>query len=151
MKTKAAGKTAPKKAGTKAGPKTRPAKKAKSAPLRSLAGKKLVDEIVSAVQEKKAEKITILDLGGASSLCDWMVICQGDNTFQCRAIARGVVDALTEKRTKPYLVEGIEEGRWVLVDFTDVVLHVFTRDLRRYYAIEEIWPAAGRSSVAEDA
>jgi ribosome-associated protein len=118
--------------------------------IRSLGGKKLVDEIVEAALVKKAERITVLDMGGASSLCDWMVICQGDNPFQCKAIANSIIDEHVEKKTKPYLVEGLPEGRWVIVDFSDVLVHVFTRELRRYYAIEELWPAVGRTEIAEE-
>lgn len=117
---------------------------------RSLGGRKLVDEIVEAALVKKAERISVLDFDGASNLCDWMIICQGDNPFQCRAIANSIIDALAERKTKPYIVEGLQEGRWVIVDFTDVLVHVFTHELRRYYAIEDLWPAAGRTDIARE-
>ena len=127
--------------------KKSPAKKAPT----TLAGKELVDHIVEAALSKKAEQVTVLDMGGASSLCDYMVIATGDNPFQARAIGREIIDVLTEKKTKPFLVEGLEDGRWVIVDFTDVLVHVFTRELRRFYAIEELWPSAGRTDFSEEA
>jgi ribosome-associated protein len=115
----------------------------------SLRGKKLVDEAVKAAFIKKAERVTVLHVEQLSSLCDWMVLCEGDNQFHTRAIANSIIDILTEKHTKPFLVEGVEEGRWAIVDFTDVIVHVFIPELRKHYALEDLWPAAARFNVEE--
>jgi ribosome-associated protein len=116
---------------------------------RSLAGKKLVDAVAQAAFAKKAERLTVLNVEQVSSLCDWIVICQGDNQFHTRAIANSIIEELAQKRTKPYVIEGLENGRWVIVDFTDVLVHIFIPELRKYYALEDLWPAAARFQITE--
>jgi ribosome-associated protein len=116
---------------------------------KSLAGKKLVEVVAKAAHVKKAEDVLALNVEQVSSLCDWMVICTGDNQFHTRAIANSIIEDLSEKGTRPYLVEGLEDGRWVIVDFTDVIVHVFIPELRRYYALEELFPAAARFAMPE--
>ena len=114
-----------------------------------LAGKKLVDAAAAAAFAKKAERLTALHVEQVSSLCDWIVICQGDNQFHTRAIAHSIIETLKEKNTTPYVIEGMEGGRWVIVDFTDVLVHIFIPELRKYYALEDLWPAAARFNITE--
>ncbi len=106
--------------------------------IRPLSGRVLVNEIVAGAQEKKAEDIVLLQFpeGGIS---DWFVVCGGDNPHHNRAIVNSVVTRLKEKHTPPWQVEGVEESRWVLVDYADVVLHVMLPEVREYYRLEELW------------
>ena len=105
-----------------------------------LAGKELVDAVVQALEEKLAEKIVVLDLRGVSAAADWFVVCQGDNTSHTSAVASSVIAALKEKHaTAPWHHEGVEEGRWALIDYTDVVVHVMLPELREYYGLEALW------------
>lgn len=112
-------------------------KKEKSAVL---AGKALVDAIVAALEEKIAEKIVVIDLCGVSSMADWFIVCQGDNTSHTSAIASGVMGALKDKyNTAPWHYEGVEDGRWALIDYTDVVVHIMLPDVRELYNLESLW------------
>lgn len=106
---------------------------------RSMGGKELVDAIVESAKEKLAENIIVIDLNGVQGAADWFIVCQGDNTVQNSAIADGIIDSLIEKHTKPWHVEGKEDGRWVLIDFSDVIVHVMIPEVREYYALESLW------------
>jgi ribosome-associated protein len=105
-----------------------------------LSGKELVDAIVRNLEDKLAEKIVVIDLNGVSSAADWFVVCEGDNTPHTSAIADGVIAALKEKHhTSPWHHEGLTEGRWALIDYTDVVVHVMLKDVREFYDLESLW------------
>jgi ribosome-associated protein len=105
-----------------------------------LAGKELVDAVVSVLEEKLAERIAVIDLRKVSAAADWFVICSGDNTSHTAAVANEVIGALKQRhKTAPWHYEGIEDGRWALIDYTDVVVHVMLDDVRRYYDLESLW------------
>jgi len=113
--------------------------KKKNAPP-PLGGKELVDAIIEALEDKLAENIVVIDLRDVSGAADWFIICQGGNTSHTSAIADGVIGILKEKRqTAPWHHEGLEEGRWALIDYTDVVVHVMLPDVRKYYDLESLW------------
>ena len=104
-----------------------------------------------AAENKKAFEILILDLRILSSVCDYFVICTGSNTTQVGAIADGIDRELAEAGIHPSHVEGATEARWVLMDYGDVVVHLFEEQTRAYYSLEKLWgdapriPAAARS------
>jgi ribosome-associated protein len=100
--------------------------------------RELVKLITNAAEEKLAENITIVQMNSANGISDYFVICQGDATVHNQAISSGVIDSLTEKGHKPWHVEGTEEGRWILVDFSDVVVHVMLPELRDHYRLEQL-------------
>jgi ribosome-associated protein len=105
-----------------------------------LAGKELVDAIVSVLEDKLAERIAVIDLRKVSAAADWFVVCSGDNTSHTTAVANEVIGALKQRHgTAPWHYEGIEEGRWALVDYTDVVVHIMLDDVRKYYNLESLW------------
>ena len=105
----------------------------------SLGGRQLVDAIIAAAEEKLAEKIVVVDLKGQSVPADFFIICQSDTTVQNSAIADSIIDACAAKNTRPWHYEGGAEGRWIVVDFTDVVVHIMLPELRRYYDLESLW------------
>lgn len=117
-------------------------KKAENAPL---AGEQLVKEIVTALEEALAENIRVIDLQSRHpkddtvNPADYFVICQCDTTVHNRASADSVLDRLRKLGCKPWKNEGLDEGRWILLDFSDVVVHVMLAELREYYNIEELW------------
>ena len=74
-----------------------------------------------------------------SGAADWFIICQADNTSHTSAIADGVIKALKEKHTSPWHQEGLEDGRWALIDYTDVIVHVMLPELREFYDLESLW------------
>jgi len=105
-----------------------------------LAGKELVDAIVSVLEEKLAERISVIDLRKVSAAADWFIVCSGDNTSHTAAVANEVIGALKARHgTAPWHYEGIEDGRWALVDYTDVVVHVMLEDVRKHYDLESLW------------
>ncbi|MDR0307442.1 MAG: ribosome silencing factor [Chitinispirillales bacterium] len=104
-----------------------------------LSGRQLVDSVIQSLEEKLAEKIVVIDMNGTSGAADWFIVCQGDNTSHTSAVAGGVIKALKEKHTHPWHQEGVEEGRWALIDYTDVVVHVMLPELREFYNLESLW------------
>lgn len=106
---------------------------------RPLKGEKLVESIIKSAQERLAEQILVIDLRELSGVADFFIICQSDNIVHNRAISDGIVESLKKQDTKPWLVEGEDEGRWILIDFSDVIVHVMLPDIREYYKLEELW------------
>jgi ribosome-associated protein len=103
-----------------------------------------------AALEKKAFDITILELKKASSLTDYFLICSGRSDRQVQAIAHSIEEKMGEQGIRPLGEEGIREGRWVLMDYDDVVIHIFYDQLRRYYDLEGVWIEAPRINSLEE-
>lgn len=118
-------------------------KKNKSAP-----SARLVDAIISGIQEVKGKDIVHLDLRDIpNTVCDHFVICHGDSNTQVSAIANSVEKVVRELiDEKPWHTEGQNNGEWVLLDYVNVVVHIFHRDKRGYYALEDLWGDAARIS-----
>ena len=89
--------------------------------------------------EKKAEDIVILDVQQILVITSYFVIATGDSRKQLQAIAEGIHDRLRPRGVRRYGVEGFEEGRWILLDYGDVIVQLFDRDTRGYYNLEMIW------------
>lgn len=98
---------------------------------------------VDAALERKAEQLTVLYLGDVSDFTEHFVICHGTNERQVQAIADAVLKELRARGTRPLHVEGLNRGRWVLLDFGgEMVLHVFLGETREFYALERLWSDA---------
>lgn len=110
---------------------------------KSLAGKKLVNEVVKLALSKKAEDITLFNLGKKSPLADWIVLCSADNPVHGRAIAGEILYGLRAKETRAFHNEGVEDGRWALLDYTDVIVHVMSTEVREYYEVDQLWAEMG--------
>ena len=95
---------------------------------------------VAALEDKKATDIAVLDVRGVCSFTDYIIIATGMSDRQIKAMADHVMGAFG----KPLGKEGIEQGRWVLLDYFDVVIHIFQDELRRYYDMESMWYEAKR-------
>lgn len=100
---------------------------------------------VKASQEKKAEDIVVLDLQDISSFTDYFVIMQGNSKRQNSAIYEGVEKALKDKNILPLSIEGRENAEWILMDYGDFIIHIFSREAREYYSLEKLWGDAPRS------
>jgi ribosome-associated protein len=130
------------------------ARKAKSsaAPARRKVAKmpKAVAGAVGAALDKKAEDVVVLDLRKASGFTDYFVICTGANPRQITAIADGVRETLKRDFSeRPALAEGVDRSEWILLDYFNFVVHVFSRDCRAFYGLERLWGNAER--IAFDA
>ena len=93
------------------------------------------------VQEKKGNDIVRLDLRNIfSSVSDYFVICHADSTTQVKAIANSVEDEIFKAtQQEPWRKEGLEYGEWILLDYVDVVVHIFRTDKREFYGVEDLW------------
>jgi ribosome-associated protein len=94
---------------------------------------------VRAAQEKQAKDIRVLDLTGVTSFTDYFVICTGLNTRQNQAISDEVGLQLKRRGELPSSLEGYEQGEWILADYGDFLVHVFSPKAREYYALERLW------------
>ncbi len=105
---------------------------------------KLIETIVSAIQDKKGKDIVSLDLSGFDgAICSNFVVCNADSTTQVAAIADGIEEKVLETLGEnPWRVEGKQSGLWVAIDYIDVVVHIFQTELRGYYKLEELWADA---------
>ncbi len=92
--------------------------------------------------DKKAIDLAILDVRNLASYADFVVVCSGSSDRQVTALAHGIEKAMAQVGVKCRGIEGMESGRWVLLDFGDVVLHVFYDPIRANYDIEGLWPEA---------
>jgi ribosome-associated protein len=99
--------------------------------------------------DKKAYDLVVLETAKHTSIADYFVICSGRSDTQVQAIADGVVDGLAGDGVKPLAVEGYEHGQWTLVDFGDVVVHVFYVPVRGFYDLERLWAKVPRADLPE--
>ncbi|MGB5809349.1 MAG: ribosome silencing factor [Polyangiales bacterium] len=108
-------------------------------------GRELALKIAEAALDKKAARIEIIDVGSKVDYTDFVVIMSGRSDRQVAAIARGIEGDLKHKHgAKCSGVEGLPQGNWVLLDFGDVVVHIFHQDTRGYYDLEALWLDADR-------
>lgn len=95
------------------------------------------------MEDKKAGNVLVLDIQGLSVIADYFVVCHGNSGTQVQALATELKKRMHENGVDVKGVEGFDDGRWVLVDLGDVVVHIFHKDEREYYNIERIWGDAG--------
>lgn len=98
-----------------------------------------VREAVAAAEDRKALDLKVLHLQQVSDFTDYFLICSGSSERQVQAIADAVQERLREIRVRPLHVEGYNRAQWVLIDYGDLVVHVFQEEPRRYYALERLW------------
>jgi ribosome-associated protein len=98
--------------------------------------------IAEAARERLAEDVVALDVREAVSFADTFVVATGRSDRHVQSIGDGVAEALAQAGEKPLGIEGYQEGRWLLMDFSDVIVHVFQPDVRRHYDLERLWSDA---------
>jgi ribosome-associated protein len=103
-----------------------------------------------AVLSRKAEDPLLLDLRGISSFTEAFLLCHGNSTRQVQAMADAVEKALSETHGRKARTEGYAEGEWVLMDFGDFVVHIFTAEKREFYGLERLWGDAPRIEVEDE-
>jgi ribosome-associated protein len=95
---------------------------------------------VTAALDKKAFDLAVLAVGKLTSIADYFILTSASSERQAQAIADSILDKLREELSvKPLLVEGTTPGRWILLDFGDFIVHIFTEDCRRFYGLERLW------------
>jgi ribosome-associated protein len=110
-----------------------------------------IQEAVRAAFSKKAERVVVLDLRQGAAFTDFFVVCSGQNARQVKAIVDAVEESLRKQHEqKPLHVEGYGESEWVLLDYFDFVVHVFTPESREFYALERLWGSAERTEITDE-
>ena len=89
--------------------------------------------------DKLGEDIVEMDLRGHSALADFFVVVTAGSTIHSQAIAKELVDVLRSEGERAFHVEGVDNGQWVLLDYVDVVVHIFLREVREFYGLERLW------------
>jgi ribosome-associated protein len=98
---------------------------------------------------KKASDVQVLDLRELTSVTDYFVICSGDLDVHVRAISDAIVEGLEKKKIKVWHVEGYSALKWVLLDYVDIVVHVFDRQVRQFYGLQRLWGDAPTEQLNE--
>lgn len=107
-------------------------------------GLDLAQECARIALDTKAEELVILDVRGLTSFTDFFVIMSGRSTRHVQGLAEAIGDALSAKRITSKNCEGLKEGQWVLLDYIDVVVHIFYKDTRSFYNLDGLWHDAPR-------
>jgi ribosome-associated protein len=112
---------------------------------------RLPGEVTTAIRaagDKQANDLVVLDLRKAAGFTDFFVICSASNPRQVRAIADHVIETLREEGAKPAHIEGYERSEWVLLDYFDFIVHIFSPDTRAFYGLERLWGNAESLDIA---
>lgn len=111
----------------------------------------LSKEIVKAITDKKGKKIVTIDLNGIETApASSFIICQGNNTSQVSAIADSIREKLlTNKNVKPFNYQGYKNSQWIVIDYGDVLVHVFLPEYRNFYNLEELWSDAPQTEIPD--
>jgi len=104
-----------------------------------LESNELAHIIVDAAAEKQASDIVLLDLRKITLIADYFIVCSGQSLRQIKSITEGVLESIRDRGVRPLAVEGESDSGWVLVDLGSVIVHIFSPELRTYYALEELW------------
>jgi ribosome-associated protein len=134
--------------------KTKRAVKTKTVARRAPKTPKLPKSVAGAVQaalDKKAVDVVVLDLRKAGGFTDYFVICTGTNPRQINAISDGVEDTLRKEfGERPALAEGVHKSEWILLDYFNFIVHIFSRECRAFYDLERLWGSAERFEFADE-
>ena len=112
----------------------------------------LISKIISGVEDVKGIDISLLDLRDIeNTVCSYFIVCSGSSNTHVNAIVRSVQKTVSKGlREKPFHTEGLENSEWVLIDYVNVVVHVFQKHIREYYNIEELWGDAKTTQIASN-
>lgn len=116
---------------------------------RMLSGKEIVDCALEKMIEKKAENIIVFNPGDQSEIAEYILLCQGESDVQNRAISHAIVDYLNSKNNPVWLKEGVDDGRWILLDYSNVLVNIMLPDVRGYYNLDELWKAHPKEIITD--
>ena len=114
-----------------------------------MATKPLAKKIARLCFLKKATDVVLLDIRKLSDVTDFFILCSGDSDIQVRAIANSIIDSSEKIGLSVWHKEGLETGNWAIIDFVDVVVHVFQKQARSYYNLEKLWSDASKEKIEE--
>lgn len=110
--------------------------------------REMIEVAVKALDSKKGKDIKVLYTADQTTLADYFIICNGTSNTQVKALADAVEDAMTKAGEEPHHVEGHRGGQWTLMDYSSVVIHVFTDEAREFYSLERLWSDAAPVDVS---
>ena len=99
--------------------------------------------------DKKACDLVVLDVHEHTSIADYFIVCSGRSDRQVQSIAQGIEENAAEEGLRPYAVEGAQRGHWALIDFSDVIVHVFYEPVREFYDLDGLWGQAPKAKLPE--
>ena len=111
--------------------------------------KEIAKLAIEALEDKKAEEIKIIDISNISTIADYFIIATGANTNQIQAMVDAVDEALTKAGHSPRQIEGNRNSTWILMDYRDIIVHIFSKEDRLFYDLEKIWTDGKRIEVDE--
>lgn len=109
-----------------------------------------VERAARAALEKKAADVVLLDLDGSIAFTNYFLLCTGESSRQVQAIANSIEEQLKRRGTRPAQIEGYQNAEWVLLDYGDFVVHIFSPQARAFYDLERLWRRATRLPVPEE-
>ncbi len=99
--------------------------------------------------DRKACDLVVMDVRGLTSIADYFIICSGRSDRQVQSIAQGLEESSSKPGIKPFAVEGVGRGHWVLMDFSDVIVHIFYEPVRKFYDLDGLWGHAPKAELPE--
>ncbi len=116
---------------------------------KGISSEKLADVIVDSIQDVKGESIVKLDLRGVeNAVCDYFIICSGESNTQVDGISNSIQRNTRETlQDKPWHQEGTQNSEWILLDYVNIVVHIFYKEVREFYDLEDLWADAERTDI----
>lgn len=114
-----------------------------------MTAKRLAFEIGKIAEEKKAQEIVLLDIRGLSIMCDYFLICSGESSVHMQAIAKEMEEKIGKKGVDLLNSGNYLDNRWILLDFGDVIVHIFSSEARKYYQLERLWADAEKKEISD--
>ncbi len=112
--------------------------------------RELATNIAQLILEKKGYDVLLMDLKGLTSITDFFIICTADSDVQAKAIKDHIQDELLYQSVRPWHVEGSKKMYWILMDFVDVVVHIFQKEAREFYTLERLWGDATITEIKDN-
>ncbi len=110
---------------------------------------RLANKLAKVILKKMGEDVLILDVRGVAPFADFFVLTTANSTVHARAIAEALLNSKgNTKADKPHHIEGIESSQWILIDYIDVIVHIFLREVREFYGLERLWGDVPRWAIA---
>ena len=115
----------------------------------TLDAKAKAQRAAAAALEKQAADVVILQVAELTTIADFFVICSAESQRQVKAVTEGIDEALAREGVQPFHIEGAEHALWVLMDYSDLIVHVFKPEMRSFYALERLWGDAPKITLKE--
>ena len=110
----------------------------------------LIERIIEVLREKKAQGILLMDLRSSTDTTDFFVLCTATSDLHIKSLANEVSEELKKEGHRSWHIEGYKTRRWILVDYVDVVVHIFRKEAREFYALERLWGDAAITAFDDD-